>query len=107
MVESQPRFHATPAHNPSVPCVAQPGPHTPGRDSSSLSHDLLLGRSDQVSHHLPADRGVGIEQRLDGLTAAAVRDSVADVRPQPAGLVYPGFGTETGYLCQTTTRSSG
>jgi len=38
-----------------------------------------------------------IEQRLDDLTAAAVRPSVDDVRGQLAGLIYPGFVTATGY----------
>ena len=65
MVESHPRFHAAPAHSPSVALHGQqPGAHTLGRDSRALGRDLLLGRTGQVAHHLPADRGVGIEQPL-------------------------------------------
>ncbi|MCI0685964.1 MAG: ATP-dependent RNA helicase HrpA [Sporichthyaceae bacterium] len=38
-----------------------------------------------------------LERRLADLTGPAVRDSVADIRGQLAGLVYPGFVTATGY----------
>jgi ATP-dependent helicase HrpA len=38
-----------------------------------------------------------IEARLDDIRGDAVRPSVADVRGQLSGLIYPGFVTATGY----------
>ena len=42
----------------------QPCAHALGGDPRALGRDLLRGRTDQVSHHLPADRRVRIKQPL-------------------------------------------
>ena len=43
----------------------QPGAHALGGDPRALGRDDLRGRVRQVSHHLPADRGVGVQQPVD------------------------------------------
>jgi hypothetical protein len=64
---------------PAVPRHAAPRPVGPlsgeqlsacplGGDPRALGCDLLLGRTDQISHRLPADRRVRIEQPLYGRT---------------------------------------
>ena len=42
----------------------QPRAHALGGDPRALGRDLIRGRTDQVSQHLPADRRVGVEQPL-------------------------------------------
>ena len=42
----------------------QPRAHALGGDPGALGRDLIRGRTDQVSHHLPADRRVRIKQPL-------------------------------------------
>ena len=65
MVEFHPRFHAAPPHRPSVPWRASSlRASALGSDPRALGRDFFGRRADQVPHHLPADRRVGIKQPL-------------------------------------------
>jgi ATP-dependent helicase HrpA len=58
-------------------------------------HDTVLETVQLVQRVLSLTYGV--RQRLDGLTAPALRPAVEDVRAQLDQLVYPGFVTATGF----------
>jgi len=59
-------------------------------------HDTVLEVVDLVQRVLSL--AYGVRQRLDGLTAPALRTAVEDVRTQLGQLVYPGFVTATGLV---------
>ena len=62
-MEFHPRFHAAPPHRPSAPLEGeQPRARALGGDPRALGRDFVRGRTDQVPHHLPADRRVRIKQ---------------------------------------------